>query len=57
MSAKKLPKCTPDPENKTQASVTLHQENNSDGSNPVNVTISWIRPDLAFFWLSYCCST
>ncbi len=49
MSAKKLPKCTPDPENKTQASVTLHQENNSDGSNPVNVTISLNGPVTAFF--------
>ncbi len=41
MSAEKLPKCTPDPENKAQASATLHQGNNCDGSNPVNVTKSW----------------
>jgi len=57
MSAKKPPKCTPDPENKPQASATLHQENNCAGSNPVNVTISWSRPALAFFGLCYCGST
>ena len=51
MSAKKLPKCTPDPANKTQASATLHQGNNCGGSNPVNVTISWNGPVLAFFLL------
>jgi hypothetical protein len=51
MSAEKLPQYTPDHKNKTQASATLHQGNNCGGSNPVNVTISWNGPMLAFFWL------
>ncbi len=49
MSVKKLPKCTPDPENKTQASVTLHQGINCGGSNPVNVT-SKLKQTLRFFF-------
>jgi len=49
MSAKKLPKCTPDSANKTQASATLHQGNNYGGSNPVNVTISSNGHLSAFF--------
>lgn len=57
MSAEKIPQCTPDHKNKTQASATLHQGNNCGGSNPVNVTISWSRPALAFFWLCDCGST
>jgi len=46
MSAKKLPKCTPDPRNKTQASVTLHQGNNCGGSNPANITKRWSGKNL-----------
>ncbi len=41
MSAKKLPKCTPDAENKTQASATLYQGINCNDSNPANVTKRW----------------
>ena len=51
MSAEKLPQYTLDPENKTQASATLHQGNNCGGSNPVNVTISSNGHLSAFFWL------
>jgi hypothetical protein len=57
MSAKKLPKCTPGPKNKTQTSVTLHQGNNYCGSNPVNVTISSNGHLSAFFGLCGCRST
>ena len=51
MSAKKLPKYTPDADNKIQASATLPQGTHCGGSNPVNVTISWSGTVLAFFWL------
>ncbi len=33
-------KCVADLKNKTKTSTTLHQENNWDDSNPVNVTKS-----------------
>ena len=57
MTLKKEFKYSPDFKNKIKASATLHQGNKCDGTNPVNVTISWIRLTLAFFCLCGCCST
>jgi len=37
--------------NQIKTSVTLHQGNNRDGSDPVNVTNSWSGSSIAFFWL------
>jgi hypothetical protein len=54
---KNYPNVPPDPENKTQASATLHQGNNYCGSNPVNVTISSNGHLSAFFGLCGCRST
>jgi hypothetical protein len=51
MAIKKQIKFNTGPGNKTNASATLHQGNNWDDANPVNVTIKFERTyvDIFFF--------
>ena len=51
MTIKNRIKSDTGPGNKTEASATLHQGNNCDDANPVNVTMKFERTCVDIFFL------
>jgi len=51
MTIKKRIEFNTDPANKTKVSATLHQGNNCDDANPVNVTMKFERTCVDIFFL------